>query len=72
MDAGVTAFKYGHDNAEIKLGLGVDTGIGIKNQSVVVKVLGTGLTFGDEIGFSFFGSEVKGKNFLSPIKGWFS
>ena len=69
IDANVTAFSYGHDNGQLKLGLGVDTGVGIKDGSLSVKVLGTGLTFGDTIGFSFLGSSIEGKNFF---KGWFS
>ena len=40
-----------------KLGAGVSTGAGIKDDSVSVKVLGCGVTVGRKVGISVFGSE---------------
>ncbi|KAK6539179.1 hypothetical protein TWF694_009423 [Orbilia ellipsospora] len=67
VNAGVEAFKYGHKDGEFKLGLALDTGAGVQNKSVQVKVLGCGLSLGNETGISFFGSEIKAKN----VFGWF-
>lgn len=43
----------------VKVGLGVDTGIKINPDKVELKLLGTGLTLGSTLGISFFGSEFK-------------
>ena len=61
LDAGVEAVKFESDKAQLKIGLGLDTGAGIQNSSAEVKVLGCGLSFGRETGFSLFGSEFKCK-----------
>ena len=68
VDAGLTAYKYEHNNAKLQLGFGLDTGAGIKDQSLQLKVLGTGISLGDTTGFSFFGSKLEGKNFFSMFK----
>lgn len=45
----------------VKVGLGVDTGIKINPDKVELKLLGTGLTLGSTMGISLFGSEFKVK-----------
>jgi len=42
---------------DLKLALGVDTGIGIKDDSIQVHALGTGFTIGRKVAVSAFGSE---------------
>jgi hypothetical protein len=42
---------------DLKLGLGVSSGIGIKDDSLTVKIAGTGLKLGRQIGVSVLGSE---------------
>lgn len=42
---------------ELKLAIGVDTGIGIKDDSLSVEVLGTGLSIGRKVGVTVLGSE---------------
>ena len=42
---------------DLKLAAGVDTGIGIKDDSLTVEVLGTGLSVGRRLGVSVLGSE---------------
>lgn len=41
---------------DLTLGAGVDTGFGIKDDSVTIKALGTGITVGRKIGISVLGS----------------
>lgn len=44
---------------KVKLGLGVDTGVKISPIKAEIKVLGTGLTLGQEMGISVLGNELK-------------
>lgn len=60
-DASIHALKYETDGARLKIGLGVDTGAGLRDGSLEAKFLGTGFSFGRETGFSFLGSEFKCK-----------
>jgi hypothetical protein len=66
VQAGVEAGRYEHDNGEMHLGLGVDTGLGYKDGSLEIKILGTGFTLGNNTGISFLGSGFTAKN----IFGW--
>ena len=47
------------EKAKVKIALGVDTGVGIRDSSAHVQVLGCGLSFGRETGISIFGSQFK-------------
>ncbi|KAF4084716.1 hypothetical protein AMELA_G00109240 [Ameiurus melas] len=42
----------------VKLGLGVDTGVRVSPTKVELKFLGTGVTLGEEMGISVLGNEV--------------
>jgi hypothetical protein len=42
---------------DLKLALGADTGIGIKDDSVAITVIGTGITVGRKMGISVLGTE---------------
>ena len=43
---------------EVRLGLGINTGAGIKDNSVGFKALGCGLQVGQRTGVSFFDNEI--------------
>ncbi|KAF8319799.1 hypothetical protein DL93DRAFT_2153290 [Clavulina sp. PMI_390] len=76
VDANAHILTYGHEHGEFKLGLGLDTGAGIRDGTLEVNVLGFGLKLGNNIGFNIAGTQATYKNFgrdtLSSIRGWFS
>ena len=41
---------------DIVLGVGLDTGFGVKDDSITAEVLGCGITLGRKVGISVFGS----------------
>jgi hypothetical protein len=65
IDANAHLVTYGHENGEVKLGLGVDTGVGVRNGTLEVNVLGFGLKMGNDVGFNLAGSQFTYKNFGS-------
>uniref|UniRef100_A0A3Q1EY08 Uncharacterized protein n=1 Tax=Acanthochromis polyacanthus TaxID=80966 RepID=A0A3Q1EY08_9TELE len=44
-----------------KVGLAVDTGLGVGKDGVEAKVLGTGISLGRKVGISLFGNEISFK-----------
>jgi len=58
-DAKALLYSSESESHKVKVGLGVSTGAGIQNSSAEVKVLGSGVSVGREVGFSFFDSEIK-------------
>ncbi|XP_047673763.1 legumain-like isoform X2 [Tachysurus fulvidraco] len=48
---------------QLKLGLGLDTGVSLGPAKFELKILGTGVSFGSTMGISLFGSEFKLKLF---------
>lgn len=63
VDANAHLLTYGHKDGEFKLGLGIDTGAGVRNGTLEVNVLGFGLKMGNDIGFNLAGSQFTWKNF---------
>ncbi|MCJ1237221.1 hypothetical protein MMC14_005206 [Varicellaria rhodocarpa] len=63
IDANAHALTYGHSNGEFKLGVGLDTGVGIRNGNAEVNVLGFGVKLGNDIGFNLLGNQFTYKNF---------
>lgn len=57
-EVGVSLFKGGAAGFEIDLGVGLDTGIGIKDDSFSVELEGCGFTIGRKIGISVFGASL--------------
>lgn len=43
---------------QVKLGLGLNTGAGVKDNSLQAKVLGCGLSLGQKVGISLFDNEI--------------
>ena len=56
--AGVALVDVKASLFDLKLGAGVDTGAGIKDQSLDVKVAGCGVSIGRRMGIAAFGSEL--------------
>lgn len=57
VDAGAHLYSMENESAKLKIGFGVDTGVGVQNSSLQLKFIGTGFSFGRETGISFFGNE---------------
>ncbi|KAF9987714.1 hypothetical protein BGZ65_002228 [Modicella reniformis] len=56
VDANVTLMKTQASIFDAQIGLGVDTGFGIKDDSVEVELAGCGITLGRKVGISVFGT----------------
>ncbi|KAF9537297.1 hypothetical protein EC957_008497 [Mortierella hygrophila] len=56
VDANVSLVKAQASIFDAQLGLGVDTGVGIKDESVQLKVAGCGVTLGRKVAVSVFGT----------------
>ena len=55
-EAGVHLPKVEASAFDLNLGVGLDTGGGIKDDSLEVKALGCGVTVGRKVGISVFGA----------------
>ena len=43
---------------DVKVGLGINTGAGVKDNSLSIKALGCGVQVGQKVGISFFDNEI--------------
>ena len=55
-DASLNLFKAQASVFDLNLGVGVETGLGLKDGSIDAHVLGCGITIGRKVGISAFGS----------------
>lgn len=62
VEAGVHVMKAQLGPVDMDVGVGVDTGVGVKDHSLSAKVLGVGFSIGKETSVSVFGSKI-GVNF---------
>jgi hypothetical protein len=66
VDASAHLVTYGHENGEFKLGAGISTGVGVRDSTLEIKVLGFGIRLGKNIGISLLDNDATWKNAIRP------
>jgi len=51
----------------VKLGAGISTGVGVRDNTFEIKVMGSGFRIGNKIGFSLLDNDFTAKNVWSSL-----